>query len=177
MTAEEFLALGQTQARHELIQGVVMTSPRPRPRHWKATFAVLVQLGEFERSGGRVDVYGETDLRVHDAAVFRPDICVYAAAPDGIPDTLTRVPDLVIEVLSPGTKGLDLITKREEYERAGVKEYWVVDPEADAQSRVRAWRRDGDALVKAPVQGESLPSSAIAGFTLDLGRIDKALGV
>ena len=39
------------------------------------------------------------------------------------------VPDLVVEILSAGSKPLDLITKRDDYDAFGVGEYWVVDPD------------------------------------------------
>jgi Uma2 family endonuclease len=44
-------------------------------------------------------------------------------------DGIYGAPDLVIEVLSPGTKSFDLTKKKKIYEKSGVKEYWVVDPQ------------------------------------------------
>ena len=50
-------------------------------------------------------------------------------------------PDLAVEILSPGTRKTDEVTKRRVYERWGIGEYWVVDPELDA---VKIYRlRDG----------------------------------
>jgi Uma2 family endonuclease len=43
-------------------------------------------------------------------------------------DTVHGVPDLLVEVLSPGNKSYDLETKKELYERFGVSEYWILDP-------------------------------------------------
>ena len=51
------------------------------------------------------------------------------------------VPELVVEIASPGTRPRDKTIKRRLYERAGVSEYWVVDPEIDV---IRLYRREGD---------------------------------
>ena len=42
-----------------------------------------------------------------------------------------KCPDLVIEVVSPKNRRHDLETKRDEYARAGIPEYWIVDPEEE----------------------------------------------
>lgn len=174
MGAEDFFAIGETEQRYELVNGVVLMSPSPRPCHAKAIQALLKQLGHFEDSGGRVDVFSETDLLIHATAVFRPDLCAYARPTSfPIPDRLTVAPDLVVEVLSPGSEAMDYITKKDEYERMGVKEYWVVDP---ANARVRAWHREKNQLIESLVEGDGLASAAIMGFTLDLRALSKALG-
>jgi Uma2 family endonuclease len=77
-------------------------------------------------------------------------------------------PDLVIEVLSPGSKALDLITKKGDYERQDVAEYWVLDP---ADASIRVWRREGERLVESACAGDRVPSSAVPGFVLDLRPI------
>lgn len=175
MSAEDFFGLGEAQERFELIDGVVLMSPSPRPRHAKVIQEILKQLGRFEDAGGSVDIYIETDLHIDDFSVFRPDICAYATKPpERIPDRLTAPPGLVVEVLSPGTEALDLITKRDEYERRGIEEYWVIDP---ANARVRAWRRERGRFIETLVEGDVLVSSAIAGFALDLRRLARAIAV
>lgn len=173
MRAEDYLAIGQTRERYELVNGVVVMSPSPRPRHWKVIQELVLQFSEHERRGGTADVYAETDLQLHEFAVFKPDICVYASRSDGgIPERLTLPPDLVIEVLSPGTEAFDLITKKDEYEQRGIREYWVIDP---ADARVRAWRIEHGRFVESIVSGDALPCHAIAGFALDLRRLAKVV--
>lgn len=172
MNAEDYLAIGETQERYELVEGVVMMSPTPRPVHAKIVQEILKQLSRFEDQGGVADSYSETDLQVSGSSVFRPDLVVYARKPPAkFPERLDEPPDLVVEVLSPGTKAFDLVTKKDQYEKMGVKEYWVIDP---ADARVRAWHQvkaHTTQLIETPIDRESLKSAGVAGFVLDIARI------
>lgn len=165
MSAEEFFGLGETQDRYELIDGVVLMSPSPLPSHNELVAEVVFQLKTHARiSGARV--FPETDLRLGRGLVYRPDIVVYAAGRlTGKPERLELAPDLVIEMLSPGTKAIDLVTKWGDYEAFGVGEYWAIDP---ADARVRAWRRQDERLIEAAVVGESVPSAALPGLVLNV---------
>lgn len=83
-----------------------------------------------------------------------------------VPARLEMAPDLIVEVLSESSRGLDLVTKRHDYERFGVREYGVVDPESLS---MHAWRRENDgAMREAVVSGAQLASAAIPGFALIL---------
>ena len=79
-------------------------------------------------------------------------------------------PDLVIEILSLGTRSRDRRLKRDLYERAGVREYWLVDPETDAVEVCRQRGRTfaapelyrGDAVVTTPLlPGLDVPLTSI----------------
>jgi Uma2 family endonuclease len=73
-----------------------------------------------------MDVY----LDEHSNAV-QPDIIILLGDNVDIVDPqghIHSVPDILIEILSPGNKDHDLITKKDLYARFGVKEYWIIDP-------------------------------------------------
>jgi len=166
MTADEFLALGETQEDYELIDGVVFMSPSPFPDHNEIENQIGHQLARFAEGSGKVRIFPETDIRLTSGKVYRPDISAYLADRlKGKVRHLTTPPDLVVQILSPGTKSLDLITKRDDYERFGVGEYWVLDPE---DATLRVWRRSGVHLLQAAVDGDRVPCAAIPGFALDL---------
>jgi Uma2 family endonuclease len=166
MTAEEYLAIGPTSERYELINGLVVMSPSPTSRHQKIVMLLIRQIDRHvEAHGG--ELLPDVDLRLAPDLVYRPDLVYYRPGTlVGLPDPLTLAPDLVVEVLSRGTRALDLNTKREDYGRFGAREYWVVDPDSGA---VRCWRRDDrNRFVEVPVAADQLVSTAIAGFSLNL---------
>jgi Uma2 family endonuclease len=82
------------------------------------------------------------------------------------------VPELVIEIGSPGTRKRDETIKRRLYERAGVSEYWIVDPEIDA---VRVYRREGDGFGRVvdffADAGDVLTTSLLPGLEIPLARV------
>ncbi len=173
MTADDYLALGETPERYELIDGVVVMSPSPNFRHQKIVLLLIRQLDAFaQRSGG--ELIPDIDIRLSPGLVYRPDLVYYGPGRlTGIPARLDTPPDLVIEVLSPGSKPLDLVTKKSDYERFGVGEYWVVDP---ATGDVRCWSRRGDAFVESRAAGDRLTSGVVSGLVLDLAPLRGVAG-
>lgn len=172
MTAEEFLALGETAERYELIDGVVIMSPSATPGHNELLLEIAVQLRGYADRTRAARVFIETDVRFRGDKVYCPDISVYRAERlTAKPARLEQPPDLIVEVLSPGTKALDLITKRDDYDAAGVAEYWAVDAAASGTGPLlRCWQRQtgGGRLCEVPAEGDAFGSSAFAGLELDL---------
>jgi Uma2 family endonuclease len=117
-------------------------------------------------------VFPEVDWELRPDTVYSPDIACYAPGRiNEMPARLTTPPDLIIEILPPGTKAFDLTTKKDDYEACGVAEYWTIDP---ADARVRCSARSGNRLVESAPDGDQLASSALPGLTLDLGPLRAA---
>ena len=139
--------------RYELIAGEIVMSPAPRTRHQIAVTRLAVLLsahcpGELEVIAAPFDVELEPGR-----TVVEPDIVVIDPV-DADERGLVGAPLLAVEVLSPGTRGRDLVRKKALYERTGVASYWVIDP-AEEQVSLTAWElRDGRYEVVAAVAGD-----------------------
>jgi Uma2 family endonuclease len=98
-----------------------------------------------------------------------PDISYWSAKrrPPVERGAVQSVPDLIVEVLSPSTRANDEGAKREIYMSSGVRELWLVDPDAHTVTRVRPDGTADEALGKeATLHSELLP-----GFALEISRI------
>jgi Uma2 family endonuclease len=174
MSAEEFLRLGETRDRYELVHGVVCMSPRPASLHQRLLSLIQFQLELYLRDHPGAMYLPEVNVRISADTVYSPDIvCFQPGRLAGFPIFVEVAPDLVIEVLSPGSKAFDLTTKRGDFEKFGVAEYWTYDPK---DGSLRCFRRDRGRLVEAPVSGERISSTALSGFTLDLRPLRDAAG-
>ncbi len=175
MTAAEYMELEPDGYRYELIDGLVCISPSPTPRHQEIATIIATLIGSYLLSHRLGRLFHETDLDLSEFVgrylTYRPDIVfVQGSADVATPGRLTRA-DLVVEVLSPSTRQLDLVTKRADYARAGVREYWLVDPDAGTMTFLRL---QGDRFEEVPPQGDAFASSAVPGFTLNLTYIRRA---
>jgi Uma2 family endonuclease len=143
----------------ELIQGVLYTMPRPRPRHQLATTRLASDLdGPFGRApqgvgGWWILVEPGVALPAVDVEELSPDVASWRRErlPE-LPDALIDVaPDWVCEVLSPSTRAHDQRVKRPLYAQAGVAWMWVVD--VDARTVVVS-RNEGGQWLEVGVFGD-----------------------
>ncbi|HEU5432948.1 MAG TPA: Uma2 family endonuclease [Thermomicrobiales bacterium] len=118
--------------RHELFEGELVVTPALIPDHQKivGNLYAAMRAASFAASAGDVFL-GPIDVRLTPDTVLEPDLCFVAAERLHIvgPKTIDAAPDLVVEVLSPGTRQRDLGRKRALYARFGVQEYWIANPE------------------------------------------------
>lgn len=117
----------------ELIDNIIYMSPSPVASHQKILLKIAFQLNQYlEDKGGEVLV-APFDIYLDETSnAVQPDIVVILKENKGRLEKNGHFhgsPDMLVEILSPGNKEYDLIRKKDLYEKFGVKEYWIVDPE------------------------------------------------
>lgn len=162
--------------RHELIDGELVVTPVPIIKHQIASGNVSYAISHHARDRKLGWVFHpQTGIRMSDDTLLIPDLIFVSRERSGIlgEKTMDGPPDLVVEVLSPGTRRRDLGIKRELYARFGVREYWIVDPERET---VTVFVLAGDAYELLPPTEEGMVPSRVlpelrlsvnAVFTLD----------
>ncbi len=161
----------------ELIDGELYTSPRPAAPHTRAASRLGIDIGGPFDSGfgggpGGWIILFEPELHIV-GQVLVPDLAGWRRErmPE-IPDAAAfeLAPDWVCEVLSPATSGLDRVKKMPKYAGAGVRNAWLVDP--DARS-LEVLRLDGDTwrLVAAHEGTEKVRAEPFEAVELDLSAL------
>ncbi|MFT4259323.1 Uma2 family endonuclease [Microbacterium sp.] len=113
--------------RYELIDGVLIVTPAPRFRHQHIAAGLVTAL-HAALPKELVLLFAPFDVVLAENTVLQPDLLV--APRDAFTDAdLPTAPLLAIEVLSPSTRGIDLLLKKDRLERAGGPHYWFVDPD------------------------------------------------
>jgi Uma2 family endonuclease len=133
LTCRDILALPNDLLRHELIDGEHIVSPAPGTRHQVVLLNLASHLHLFvrERRPGSV-LAAPFDVVLSEHDIVEPDL-IYLSAKRARRQLdekrLVGPPELAVEVLSPSTRRLDETRKLHLYERFGVGEYWLVDPD------------------------------------------------
>lgn len=116
----------------QLIENNIVMEPSPTYYHQSILIEVSSQLHKYVKKHYLGEVLtAPMDVILGNENVFQPDILFISNERLSIihEDSLHGAPDLVIEILSPATAKYDLGEKKDIYERFGVREYWIVEPE------------------------------------------------
>ena len=133
LTYEDLRDTPDDGRRYEIIGGELIVSPAPVPEHQELLGCLFLLFAAFVNARRLGKVYlSPIDVGLFDHDNVQPDLIFIARDRLGIvgPTRIEGAPDLVLEVLSPGTRHLDQVRKAALYATAGVREYWLVDPEA-----------------------------------------------
>jgi Uma2 family endonuclease len=134
-TYEDYITWGD-DVRCELIDGVIYNMAAPTVRHQDIVLEIGTQFKNALRGKKCKPYISPIDVRLNadkpfkkDDTIIQPDIIVLCD-PSKVDEKMRSIngaPDLVIEVLSPGTGHKDRLIKFRKYKEAGVREYWLVD--------------------------------------------------
>jgi len=119
-------------APYQLIEGELIMTPAPGPLHQMISANLFKKLSKFiDEKGIGIVLYSPVDVYLGEKNAYQPDIAFISKEETEIikEDGIYGAPDLIIEILSPSTAYYDIKKKYRVYERHGVKEYWLVDPE------------------------------------------------
>jgi Uma2 family endonuclease len=174
LTVQDYLNIPEEdENRYELINGELYMAPAPSWEHQESSGNLYSILRAFVLANllGRV-VYSPIDMFLSDGDVFQPDIVFISNERLGIirSDGIHGAPNLVIEVLSPGTERIDRTLKSERYEMFDVSEYWQANPFAKTILVLRT--RDGAfERVGLFTEGMTLETPLLPGLRVDVSEV------
>ena len=157
---------------YELFNGVPVAMSAPLSRHQAILSQFFLRLGNF-LEGRRCKVYPapyavllDADDNFDGEIMFLPDIAVVCDASKRHEKGCKGAPDLIIEILSPSTRKSDKITKKQLYEKFGVPEYWIVDP--DTRMVDVYLQFNGRYVISSYTDEDILPVVVLPGCEIDL---------
>jgi Uma2 family endonuclease len=176
LTYDDFVQFPDDGKRHELIDGEHFVTPSPNTKHQQVSGRLFLQIGNWLEASpvGQV-FYAPYDIVISRFDIVEPDLVYFSNERAATAITVlhaTSAPDLVVEIGSPGTRKRVETIKRRLYERSGVIEYWVVDPELDL---IRVYRR-GEEGFERPIElsreaSDVLTTSLLPGLQIPLAKV------
>ena len=183
LTYQEYLQTPETNQGYEILDGEMIMTPAPTPYHQWILGRIFLLLQRFvtERNlgmvlGSPIDVVIQQDpLRTR-----QPDILYLNAERTGIlgpaqlrtMQVLKTPPDLVVEVLSPSSTRDEMLGKLEDYRKVGVRECWLVSPEAETVEVLQI-SAEGISTLNILGIGGTLSSELLKDFAPSLKEIFK----
>jgi Uma2 family endonuclease len=176
LTYDDFLLFPDDGKRHELIDGEHYVTPSPNIRHQRILGHLYLAMATWLETHPIGKVFlSPLDVVLSNFDVVEPDLLYVSnarAAEVLTPQNLRGTPEIVVEIHSPATRKRDETIKRRLYERAGVTEYWTVDPDLET---IRVCRRAGEAFARPDElsceAGDALTTPLLPDLEMPLARI------
>jgi Uma2 family endonuclease len=166
LTWDDYKLFPNDGRRHELIDGQHIMSPSPKSKHQDASSNLFWLLQSFIRPRRLGRLYAAPfDVIFSQFDVVEPDLLFIAAlrVKKLVKDWVRGAPDLVVEILSPSMGEIDRSLKFKQYEKFGVREYWLVDPEIESVE-IFVLRDSGYELLTSVKGKQRVKSEALAGL-------------
>ena len=154
--------------RHELIEGDLLMAPAPTILHETVRMNIVRRLFDVleKKIVGKIFL-APCDVVLSEEDVVQPDIFFISRAREGIitEKNIQGAPNLVVEIISPGTEERDRIVKRKLYYKYGVQEYWIVDPKARTVEVMESGKK-GLETIRVYPENATLTSRCLKGLSL-----------
>jgi Uma2 family endonuclease len=173
LTVENYKLLPETGPRYQLIQGDLYMAPAPNRFHQEISRNLQFELHSYLKRNPIGKLFDAPfDVYLDEVNVFQPDILIVLNERLGIltEEGAEGAPELVVEILSPKTRRLDLVNKKLEYARAGVKELWIIDPEPRSLT-IHLLASDGVEKTRQLGEQDTLSTDLLPGFNLPVETI------
>ena len=171
-TYDDYLLLPDDK-RYEIVEGELLVVPAPNMCHQDILRELATALTAYvrERDAGKI-YFAPCDVVLSPETVVQPDLVFVCSDRLGIltSDNVQGPPDLAVEVLSESTRRRDTEIKRKLFAKYGVREYWIVDPEAQTVE-VLIWSEAGYSPGAVYGIAERLSSAVLPGLGLRLSEI------
>ena len=171
-TEEDYYRLPETNRIIELSEGKLIMTPAPTTQHQLILGDLFLLIGNYVLSNnlGKI-VTSPVEVRLWKGKIRQPDIAFMSSEHlDRITKQDFGVPDLAVEMLSKSTAETDRKDKLHEYEKAGVSEYWIVDPDAKT-IEIYALENKAYILLGKWGIGEIASSKLLDGFKVSVDEI------
>ena len=156
--------------RYELLNGALTQPPAPNTAHQSVQAELGWRMARFIREGGLGRLFfAPTDVVLSRTDVVQPDLLFISSERVNIitPANIQGAPDLIVEIRSDSTAERDESFKRQLYANFGVKEYWLVDPEA-ATISILLLGESGYEEAATYTVGQTLTSPMLDGLSINL---------
>ncbi len=171
-TYEDYLALDD-EVHFEIINGKAFMSPAPELFHqrWARKIFLAVERHVETHKLGEV-FFAPVDVVLDEKNVVQPDLVFVSTANAGLLERrgIMGAPDLVVEIISPGSLRRDRYEKRELYARFGVKEFWLADV-ANRSIEVLSLQKNSYQLLCCATDEGKIRSEILTGIELDLASL------
>ena len=169
---DDYLDLPGETRNTDLIDGKLVMNA-PSAQHERVLSNLLFAIRLWRRDVGRLGEWTtQQPVQVASHRGYQPDASwfpVEQCAPTEQAASYTGLPAIVVEVLSPSTRSIDLLRKRGDYERLAIAEMWVLDP---VSSSALVLRLVGDRYVDVPLTADDpLTSPLLPGFATPVGSL------
>lgn len=166
-TIAERDAIPENGYRHELLDGVLLMTPPPRPRHQSIAGSLYVLLRGACPTALQV-FFAPFDVRVGGRSAIEPDLVVVRRS-DVTENGIHVPPLLAVEVHSPSTKAYDLGPKKDILAAAGCPSYWTIAPEGP---ELTVWSLDGDRYIETARVAAQETWTATEPFAVTITPVD-----